>query len=134
MAQNPVSDEHVKQFAEYVRAWQVKLGLADWRINVSRARAKGGVMAVVQKMDFEQRQATIRMGSDFGAEAVTDETLEATAVHELLHIMFCEVLELAKLKATQGDALRSAEHRLINIFERLLVLEKGDDARQNSPG
>lgn len=127
MSQNPVTEEHAKTFERFLAKWQVKLNLQDWRINLSKVRAKGGVMAVVQKMDFEQRQATVRLGTDFGADEPTDEMLEATALHELLHILFCELIELAKETNLQGDALRSAEHRLINLFERLLVLEKGSN-------
>ncbi len=128
MGQNPVTEEHAQQFEQFLRKWQEKLNLMDWRINLSPSRHKG-VMAVVYKMDFEQRQATIRLGNDFGADPVCDETLEATAVHELLHVLLCELLELARdTGAQQGDALRSAEHRVVNTFERLLVLEKGRHA------
>lgn len=131
MASNPVTDEHAKKFEQYLRRWQGRLNLGDWRINLSPTRTKTA-MAVVYKMDFEQRQASIRLGTDFGADAPTDEMLEATALHELLHVAFCELLELSKETTLQGDALRSAEHRLINTFERLLVLEKGRDVRPDS--
>lgn len=131
MATNPVTDEHAQKFERYLRQWQGLLNLKDWRINLSPVRTKSA-MAVVYKMDFEQRQATIRLGYDFGADEPTDEMLEATALHELLHVAFCELLELSKEASLQGDALRSAEHRLINTFERLLVLEKGRDARPDS--
>jgi hypothetical protein len=122
-AANPVEPEHAERFEQFLLQWQEKLNLKDWRINLSPVRHKG-VMAVVYKMDFEQRQATIRLGFDFGSDAVDDVSLEATALHELLHIMLCELMELAKEASTQGDPLRSAEHRVINTLERLLVLEK----------
>lgn len=122
MGQNPVTDEHAQRFEQFLQKWQDQLNLKDWRINLSPVRHKG-VMAVVYKMDFEQRQATIRLGTDFGADTVDDVSLEATALHELLHVFMCEVLELAKEAGTQGDPLRSAEHRVINTLERLLVLE-----------
>lgn len=127
MVSNPVTDEHAERFEQFLQKWQDKLNLKDWRINLSPARHKG-VMAVVYKMDFEQRQATIRLGTDFGADRVDDVSLEATALHELLHVLMCEVLELAKEAGTQGDPLRSAEHRVINTLERLLVLEGSQDA------
>jgi hypothetical protein len=117
---HPVTPEDADKLAQYVDKWQVRLGLTDWRIVRSAKRPKG-VCAEVAKMDLEQRLASYRIGLDFGAEPVTEQSLEDTAIHELLHVMFHELIETAKRSDATQDQIRSVEHRCINILSRLLV-------------
>jgi len=119
---NPVSDLDADKFERYMVLWQQKLNLMDWRIKRSPRRAKG-VMAVVHKRQIEDRLASYRVGTTFGTEAVTDYTLESTAVHELLHILLTELIEVAGDKDHTQEQLLSAEHRVVNTLERLLVPE-----------
>jgi hypothetical protein len=119
--QNPVTPEDVAVFADCVRKWQHVLGLHDWRIAVSDKPSTRRAMAEVYKFDLNQRAASIRVGKDWGGEVVTPENLNKTALHEVLHIFFHEMLELS---ATPEDteAIGSAEHRCINILEVLLPM------------
>ena len=117
---NPVSAEHAQKFAAYVANWKDVLGLADWRIAVHEKRANRKVMAEVFKFDLEQRSASIRLGKDWGAEEVTDRTLNETALHEILHVFLFELIETAKLDP-EPDILSSVEHRVINVLEKLLT-------------
>jgi hypothetical protein len=117
---NPLSQEDADKMAEYVSKWQIKLGLTDWRIVRSSKRPKG-VCAEVAKMDLEQRLASYRIGMDFGAEPVTEQSLEDTAAHEMLHVLFHELIETAKRQDATMDQIRSVEHRVINTLTRLLV-------------
>jgi hypothetical protein len=117
---HPVTPEDADKLAEYVTKWQTRLGRADWRIVRSAKRPKG-VCAEVAKMDLEQRLATYRVGMDFGAEPVTAESLEDTAVHELFHILLHELIETAKRQDATTDQIRSAEHRIINTLTPLLL-------------
>lgn len=119
---NEVTPADADQFEAYVQKWQRLLNLDDWRISRSLKRPKG-VMAQVSKMNLEQRLAVYQIGLNFGAEPVTPHALESTAVHELLHIMLCELIETSKTADPQHDTLRSVEHRIINTLERLLVPE-----------
>lgn len=118
---NPVSEEAAAKFAAYVATWREVLSLGDWRVAVSEKRSTRKVMAEVVKFDLEQRSATIRLGRDFGAVPVNEETLKETALHEVLHVFLFEVISTAMEEGEDSDRLGSAEHRVINVLEKLLV-------------
>lgn len=120
LAPNPLTDKHAEEFAAYVFKWQHMLGLQDWRIVISPIRSKG-VLAEVKKTDWRQRQATLRLGPDWQATPINSHTLEQTAVHELLHVLLYELIEVSKNNQASVDDLGSVEHRVINLLERLLV-------------
>lgn len=117
---NPVTPEDGDKFTAYMLKWQRLLNLDDWRI-VRSAQAAKGSMAEVTKRNLGQRLAVYKLGVDFGATPVTERSLEETAVHELLHVFFFEMLEFAKDPTTTAETLEGLEHRLINVLERLLV-------------
>jgi hypothetical protein len=96
----------------------------DWRIVVSATRSARKVMAEVSKFDLEQRSATIRLGKHWYNEPVTPDSLNATALHEVLHVFLFELIETARLNQDE-NAIGSAEHRVINIMEVLLPLLPG---------
>ncbi len=114
-----VSEEHAQQFAQCVEYWADVLGLSDWRIVVSEVRSRRKVMAEVFQFDLEQRSASIRLGKDFGHNPVTERALSELALHEVLHIFFHEMIQFAQSGGLQED-IDSAEHRLINVLERVL--------------
>jgi hypothetical protein len=118
---NPVSVEDVAFFADCVRKWQHVLGLHDWRISVADKRSTRRAMAEVYKFDLNQRAASIRVGKDWAGEVVTPENLDKTALHEVLHIFFHEMLDLAA-RTEDEESIGSAEHRVINVLEVLLPM------------
>lgn len=120
MTKHPVTPEDAGKFAAYVATWKEVLSLGDWRIAVSEKRSPRKVMAEVFKFDLEQRSATIRLGKDFGATQVNEETLKETALHEVLHIFLYELVATAMEEGEDSDKVGSAEHRVINVLERLL--------------
>lgn len=114
---NPTTASDVAAFGRYVKKWQRLLSLGDWRMVISPKRTTA--MAEV-KCELSDRLARLRFGSSFGAEPVTPLTIEATAVHELLHVLTHELKEFARANTSEEDIL-SAEHRLINTIEPLLM-------------
>ena len=122
-AKHLTGPEHVAKFKAYLELWQDRLNLKDWRIEQHRSKAERGALAQIQR-SYPDRLAAWRLGVDWGAIEPTDHELESTAVHELLHVLICEVVELAQKKA-DDDILMAAEHRIVNSLERLLV-PKGD--------
>lgn len=120
LLQNPVTPEAREAFTIYIDQWQEKLGLTDWRVHVSGTPSKR-FSAEVYKCEYEDRLATIRLGTDFGSALVTPETVEALAVHELMHVMLKELIVLCQDSNTPDDVIRSAEHRIINSITRLLA-------------
>jgi hypothetical protein len=118
---NPVSEEAAAKFTAYVATWREILSLGDWRVGVSERRSSKRVMAEVSRFDLEQRLATIKLGKDFGGTKVTDDTLKETALHEMLHVFLFELVMTAIEEGEPNDKVGSAEHRVINVLERLLA-------------
>ena len=123
MSKNLTGPEHVLKFKAYLDKWQDKLNLKDWRIEQHKSKAERGALAQVQR-SYPDRLAAWRLGTDWGAIQLTDYELESTAAHELIHVLLCELVELA-LKKADDEILMAAEHRVVNTLERLLV-PKGD--------
>lgn len=116
-AKNPVSADDALVFDEFVSQWKQRLNLADWRIERGSRPAKAAMASV--EFNDPARLATYRLG-DFGAEAITPESLERTALHELLHVFLHDLIELA-CRQHDPDELEAAEHRVINVLESLLM-------------
>lgn len=107
-----------RRFEKSCRAWQVTLGLTDWTLSFKLARADGTRQADVA-YDVEGRQATITAyvkTSDASAP-------ERVALHEMLHLLFADMLAAAAARAsdTHADVGRE-EHKAI---ERLLNALEG---------
>lgn len=115
---NPVGSEDAKQFDGYIRHWQQRLNLSDWRIERGIKPAKGAMASV--EFNEGARLATYRLG-DFGAEAITAQSLERTCVHELLHVFLHDLIVTAQDRGATPEQLEAAEHRVVNVLERLLA-------------
>lgn len=107
---NEVTDEHCLEFDGYVRKWQQLLGLQSWRIERGGRRPKKTMSEVV--FNDEAMLATYRIGANFGVAEVNSESLESTALHELLHVL------LRKFKIDQSMA---NEHEIVHVLEKLLM-------------
>lgn len=121
---NPVknmpSAEQALLFDQCVIHWQEELSLGDWRIERGSKPAKGAMASV----EFNQpaRLATYRIG-DFGAEKITPQTLKKTALHECLHVLMHDLIETATDRGSSAEQIEAAEHRVINVLERILTKE-----------
>lgn len=116
---NPVTDEHVAEFEQYIAYWQNVLGLNDWRICRKSARC-GPYMAIVDSIEPEHRLAKYRIGKDFGGSPVNSYTLSRVALHEVLHIFLYDLIHTVKVHGLEGDDCLAQEHRIIHILEPLL--------------
>jgi len=114
---NIPTPEDAQLFAQSVRKWQQILSLGDWRIEKGSKPAKEAMASV----EFNQtaRLATYRLG-DFGAEKITPESLDKTALHELLHIFLYDLLCVATDPKSSDEEIEMQEHRVINLLEQLL--------------
>ena len=115
---NRVSGDDAIIFDTFVAKWQHRLNLGDWRIERGSKPARKGAMATVE-FDDGARLATYKLG-DFGSEKITPLSLERTAIHELAHIFLHDLITVAQDRGAPADALEAAEHRCINILEKLL--------------
>ena len=112
---NICTPEQAAQFDEAIKHWQEVLSLKDWRIEKGAKKARGAMASV--QIDNAARLAVYRLG-DFGAEQITPESISRTGLHECLHIVLHDLIATAQSK--DGD-LEAAEHRVINLFEKLLI-------------
>lgn len=125
--ENPILPEHEKRFEDFIQKWREKLNLADWRIIKKKGRAAN---ALAEMTDFETEHRLVRykVGRDAGSSKVTDELLELTAIHEMLHVLLHIPLEVAAEEGEYNDRVMAAEHAAINVLEaqlfRLAQLEQ----------
>jgi hypothetical protein len=114
---NIPTPEDAQLFAQSVRKWQQVLSLGDWRIEKGSKPAKEAMASV----EFNQtaRLATYRLG-DFGAEKITPDSLDRTALHELLHILLHDLMCVATDPKSSDEEIEMQEHRVINLLENLL--------------
>jgi hypothetical protein len=117
---NPVTLPAREAFMLYMKHWQELLGLMDWRISLSTKPAKKTNMAEVGR-HYEARLAVIYLGEDFGPVSVDDDSLSEIALHEALHILLYELLEVRRDDEVPEDVVASIEHRVIHILVGLLA-------------
>jgi hypothetical protein len=114
---NIPTPEDAAHFAQSVRKWQQVLSLGDWRIEKGSKPAKAAMASV--EFNSSARLATYRLG-DFGAEKITPESLDRTALHELLHIFLYDLMCVATDPKSSDEEIEMQEHRVINLLENLL--------------
>jgi hypothetical protein len=116
MSNIPTSQD-AELFAQSVKKWQQVLSLGDWRIEKGSKPAKAAMASV--EFNASARLATYRLG-DFGAEKITPESLDKTALHELLHVFLHDLMTVAQDPKSSQDEVEMQEHRVINLLEKLL--------------
>jgi len=114
---NIPTQQDAELFANSVKKWQQVLSLGDWRIEKGTKPAKQAMASV--EFNDSARLATYRLG-DFGAEKITPESLDKTALHELLHIFLHDLMCVATDPKSSDDDIEMQEHRVINLLENLL--------------
>jgi hypothetical protein len=117
---NIPTPEDAKFFAECVKKWQLTLSLGDWRIEKGSKPAKNAMASV--EFNENARLATYRLG-DFGSEKITKESLDKTALHELLHVLLHDLMTIAQDPKSSDEEVEMQEHRVINLLENLLTKE-----------
>jgi hypothetical protein len=81
-------------------------------------------MAEVVSMDLEARLAIYKVGTDFGGTPVTEQSVEETACHEVLHIFLAPLLEAAQDRSISAETLNGIEHSVIHTLVKRLVSEQ----------
>ena len=104
-------------FALCVKKWQSILHLGDWRIEKGLKPAKGAMASV--EFNESARLATYRLG-DFAAEEITHESLDATALHEVLHVFLHDLMAAAQDPKSSVEEVEKQEHRIINRLEQMI--------------
>ncbi len=122
---NIPTTEQASIFAKSIEKWQQILSLGDWRIEKGSKAAKEAMASV----EFNQaaRLAVYRLG-DFGAEKITEESLDRTALHELLHVFLHDLVMVASDPKSSDEDIEMQEHRVINLLEKLLTRDSNGSA------
>jgi len=114
---NIPTQQDAELFAQSVKKWQQVLSLGDWRIEKGTKPAKQAMASV--EFNESARLAVYRLG-DFGAEKITPESLDKTALHELLHIFLHDLMMVATDPKSSDEDIEMQEHRVINLLENLI--------------
>jgi len=114
---NIPNQQDAELFAKSVKKWQQVLSLGDWRIEKGSKPAKQAMASV--EFNESARLAVYRLG-DFGAEKITPESLDKTALHELLHIFLHDLMTIARDPKSSDEDIEMQEHRVINLLENLI--------------
>jgi len=114
---NIPTQQDAELFAKSVKKWQQVLSLGDWRIEKGTKPAKQAMASV--EFNESARLAVYRLG-DFGAEKITPESLDKTALHELLHIFLHDLMVVATDPKSSDEDIEMQEHRVINLLENLI--------------
>lgn len=117
---NTPSADQALLFDQYMMHWQAVLSLGDWRLERGSRPAKNAMASV--EVNPPARLAVYRLG-DFGAEQITPHSLNKTALHECLHLLTYDLIEIAADRGATPEQLEAAEHRVINVLERVLTKE-----------
>jgi len=122
---NIPTTEQASIFAKSIEKWQQILSLGDWRIEKGSKPAKEAMASV----EFNQaaRLAVYRLG-DFGAEKITPESLDKTALHELLHVFLHDLVMVSSDPKSSDEDIEMQEHRVINLLEKLLTRDSNGSA------
>jgi hypothetical protein len=115
---NVPTSEDAEFFALCVKKWQSILHLGDWRIEKGLKPAKQAMASV--EFNETARLATYRLG-DFGAEKIDHESLNSTALHEVLHVFLHDLMTVAQDPKSSIEEIEKQEHRIINRLEQLLA-------------
>jgi len=117
MANIPTTQD-AEIFHRSILKWKDILSLGDWRIEKGVKPAKQAMASV--EFNDTARLAVYRLG-DFGAEKITPESLEKTALHELLHVFLHDLMMVATDPKSSEEDIEMQEHRVINLLETLLT-------------
>ena len=115
--QNRPSAEQAAEFDAYIKHWQQVLNLMDWRLERSSKPVRAAMAAM--QCDSQARLGSYQLG-DFGSTTVNSESLSMTALHECLHVFLFDLISTAQDRAATPEQLDAAEHRVINVLERVL--------------
>ena len=121
--QNKPTAEQAVEFDQWIKHWQQVLNLNDWRIERSMKPAKGAMASM--QCDAQARLGTYQLG-DFGSATINTESLSMTALHECLHVFLFDLISTAQDRLATADQLDAAEHRVVNVLEKVLYAKSSD--------
>lgn len=106
------------RFEKSCREWQDKFGLLDWSLTFKVDRCDGAWARVEYHVDA--RSAVIVANADM--KGLGERAPERVALHEMLHLLFADMIDTAGRRGADHADTGRAEHAVI---ERLLNAIEG---------
>ena len=107
---------HYHLFCKRVRYWARRLGLSSWHIDTRKRSFPRDTETLAQVViDSPQRYARVEWNSGFKPCADAGWDIEDTALHEVSHIFFAELIrEVANSRSETDQRVTEVEHESIN--------------------
>lgn len=115
------SADDAAQFREECLRWQAEFGLTDWSLDIKSAPTTDDTEA---KADYDCDTRLVQLTYYVGTNDVAHPL--DNALHEMLHVLFADMLLAAVQAKSESDAtLGREEHKVIERLARVLGKRKG---------
>jgi hypothetical protein len=116
-----LSESDFKYFQGRVLYWAFRLGQVDWQLEIEwcKPEDEGNEMAGC-RYNGDNKRATITLNRVWNHEPVTPKALDRYACHEVLHLLFADVIDFANEHCPKGVDANRLEHSLIRTLENIL--------------
>jgi hypothetical protein len=101
-----------------MKKWAMLLNLNDHRL-VRCEKATTAMACISEWMDGD-KLVRYRIGDDWGVHKVDAESLEKTAIHEMLHVRLHPMIQAIVGYGEDSEESEAAEHAVIIVVENLL--------------
>lgn len=104
-------------FEACVKRWLLRLSLGDWKVEVYRKKQVD--MSAGCEMWHDAHGAHIQLNAEFPYQP-TKPWLNKLALHEVGHILLCDLKRLIKDRCVTDSMIDVAEHAIIRRLENAL--------------
>ncbi len=108
----------IDYFESRVKVWQKCFGLQDW--NISAFIGDTGENMATADMWHDAHGAQIKLALAFKYRPER-KWLDRLAMHEVAHVMLCDLVRLTRMRSVSEWQIEAAEHAIIRRLENLLV-------------
>jgi len=109
---------HSRLFQKYISQWMTKFRLGEWDVTYLFRDDNFERLAECAP-EPDVKQALIILFDHWQIEP-SEEALEQTACHEVIHVLLSPLMRLAAERYTTEKQLADAEHDVIRALERVL--------------
>lgn len=104
-------------FVKRVRHWVRELHLGDWKIEAYRKKLED--MSAACEMWHDAHGAHIMINTEFASQP-TRPWLDRLALHEVCHVLLCDLKRLINSRTVTDSMVETAEHAVIRRLETAL--------------
>jgi len=116
---NKTTQKDFEYFKDRCNFWQEFFGLINWKIYLDHK--KTDVLASCYT-DYCGQVATLTLSTSWNMP-VTKESLNVSAIHEVLEIMLSPLMSMAKSRVWDYEDYEKEHHSIIRTLERLFTVK-----------